>query len=112
YLHDFEIPGGTSEHPDFAAALGEINDDRIPCIIGARDTRDIPAFFPRRGAVIAKIPGSTQEQRRVKWAASLGAAPLADNADLGAVASRFRLTLGQVGRAAQTAVHVARMRGG
>jgi AAA+ superfamily predicted ATPase len=112
YLHDFEIPGGASEHPDFTAALGEINDDRIPCIIGTRDARDIPAFFPRRGAVMVKIPCSTQEQRRLKWASCLGAASLAENADLGSVASRFRLTLGQVERAAETSVHLARMRGG
>ena len=68
-----------------------------------RGWQSLAAGFPRRGAIVLRLPEPSSAQRRTQWLAGLAAAPLDAGADLTGVATRFRLSLGRISQAAATA---------
>jgi SpoVK/Ycf46/Vps4 family AAA+-type ATPase len=78
------------------------------CFLTGESDWDSGASFCAQRYVHLALPRPDAVQRRASWQAAMAGSP----ADPGAVASRFKLTFGQIEAAAATARMLARLRGG
>lgn len=113
HWRNLEALSGDSQHSSLGVLLRAIDAGRTPCFVAASDAADITvASFPRRGAIIIRMPEPSYAQRRTQWLAGLSQVPLDHDADVAGVAARFRLSLGRINQAAATARLLANARGG
>lgn len=86
---------------------------RVPCFLAGEQAWEGAPPPAAQRYVHVVLPRPDASQRLRAWRHALAARGADDSgADVAAVASRFRLTQGQIGDAAATAVALARLRGG
>ena len=95
-----------------AAVLRAIDAGHQPCYVAVSEGLDMVASFPRRGAVLLRMPEPAHAHRSGHWVRVLGGAPLEAGTDFASLATRFKLSLGQIGQAATTARRLASLRDG
>jgi AAA+ superfamily predicted ATPase len=96
---------GSDERRIFVQSLAR---GRVPTILLARNAWEPAHELDRRPFLHLGLPEPTYAERRGYWAAGLnGSLSSVDDQDLGALASRFRLTQGQIGDAVSRAATLA-----
>jgi hypothetical protein len=102
---------GDAQRGSFAALLHAIDAGHAPCFVSVARELDIAtSAFPRRGVLVISMPEPSHTERADQWLAGLTGAALDDDADVNAVASRFKLSLGTINQAAATARRLATLR--
>lgn len=106
---------GEVQRNALAALLRAIDGGSAPCFVassGGSEAIDGTISFPRRGALVMRMPDPTHAQRTAAWTTALADAKVEERLDLASLATRFKLSIGRIQESAATARRLARGRGG
>jgi len=103
---------GEAQRPALMVCRDALEESRAICFLAGEDVWDnaAPPFARRYVHVAVRRPDAAQ--RLQMWQRSLARVAAEPHIDAASVASRFKLTHGQIEDAASTARHLARLRGG
>ncbi|MGM9489711.1 ATP-binding protein [Ideonella sp. YS5] len=109
--HGFDGMSGEDVVQRQEAVAAIVDASSVPAIVLALGPGDAAAAYPRRGWVACEVPAPDTAQRLAVWRAALQGLPLAPEADLEALAGRFRIACSSIPAAAVAAGGMARLRG-
>jgi AAA+ superfamily predicted ATPase len=110
-LHGIDLLRDESRREALAIFRAALERGTTGCFLTGHDAWDDAAPLCARRCVHLEVPRPLAPERRRMWRRAMAAVPVGGTIDTDVVASRFRLTFGQIEDAVGTARSLARLRG-